>query len=204
MSVAPTLVLASQNAKKIQEMEALLLPLGLAVRSVAEFPEAGEVEEDGQSFAENAAKKATEIARTVGLWTIGEDSGLCVDALNGAPGIYSARFSGPDATDDRNNQKLMVELQNVPDAKRTGFYVCHVALSDPSGQVRIAVERTCRGRLIREPRGENGFGYDPYFLLPEYHRTFGELPSAVKKSLSHRARAFQEFKSQLAALRAEM
>jgi XTP/dITP diphosphohydrolase len=170
------------------------------VRGVADFPNVPEVVEDGDSFATNAAKKASEVARQLTQWVIGEDSGLMVDALQGAPGIYSARYAGEPGNDERNNAKLMHELANVPEAKRTAHYVCSVALSDPSGQVRLQVEATCGGRIIMEPRGTNGFGYDPYFLVPEYHRTFGELDAAVKRHISHRARAFERFIPKLLAI----
>ena len=160
---------------------------------VTDFPDIPEVEEDGQTFAENAAKKATQVARQLNQWVIGEDSGLIVDALNGAPGIYSARYSGVDATDERNNAKLIAELATISDDKRGAGYICSVALSNPQGKIRIACEGTCRGRILREANGEGGFGYDPYFLIPEYHLTFGQLSSVVKHRLSHRARAFAKF-----------
>lgn len=193
----PEIVLASRNRKKSAEIHALLSPHGITVRSVADFPEAGEVDEDGDSFQANAEKKAAQIARTVGRWTIGEDSGLRVDALGGAPGIYSARFSGPGATDDFNNAKLIAELASVPDEKRGAEYICHVAVADPTGAIRLNVEGTCRGRITRQPRGSNGFGYDPYFEIREYHHTFGELSPLVKSRLSHRARGFERLIPQL-------
>jgi len=186
----PTVVLASRNRKKSEEIRALLAPHGIDVASVADFPDVGEVDEDGDTFAANAAKKASEVARQVQHWTIGEDSGLRVDALGGAPGVYSARYSGPDATDESNNAKLIAELAGVPDEQRGAEYVCHIAVADPSGQIRLNVEATCRGRIAHQARGTNGFGYDPYFLIREYHRTFGELSPLVKQQLSHRARAF--------------
>ena len=130
-------------------------------------------------------------------WAIGEDSGLRVDALKGAPGVYSARYSGPNATDDANNAKLIEDLQGVPTEKRGAEYVCHVAVSDPDGNIRLRIEATCRGRIGTEPRGTNGFGYDPYFIIPEYHATFGELSPLVKQVLSHRARAFRRLIPQL-------
>lgn len=191
MAVPPPLVLASRNVKKSAEIRALLEPHGVRVLSVADFDAAEEVVEDGESFRENAEKKARQIALTLGHWTLGEDSGLRVDALGGAPGIYSARYSGPDATDQANNARLIRELDAVPEEQRGAEYVCHVAVADPKGTIRLNVEATCRGRITREPRGTHGFGYDPYFLLREYHRTFGELSPQVKQQLSHRARAFQ-------------
>ena len=187
------IVLASRNQKKADEITALLALFRFQILPVTSFPDVPEVEEDGQSFAENAAKKATQVARTLGRWAIGEDSGLCVDALDGAPGIYSARYSGIGATDERNNDRLLSELAGVPDDRRAAGYVCSVALSDPSGTVRIAVEGTCRGRIIDKRRGTGGFGYDPLFLIAEFHRTFGELSPLVKQCLSHRGRAFSRF-----------
>lgn len=198
MSAPTELVIASRNRKKTGELEALLRPLGVQVRSVAEFPTATDVVEDGTTFGENAAKKASQTARETGRWALGEDSGLRVDALAGAPGVYSARYSGPNATDEANNAKLVQELAAVTDERRGAEYVCHVAIADPEGNVRLQIERTCRGRITREPRGANGFGYDPYFLIREYHRTFGELSPLVKQQLSHRARALRALLPQLA------
>ncbi|MEZ6129409.1 MAG: RdgB/HAM1 family non-canonical purine NTP pyrophosphatase [Planctomycetaceae bacterium] len=187
------IVLASRNRKKIQEVADLLLPVGFTVVPVTDFPNVPEVEEDGDTFAANAAKKATQVALALNQWVIGEDSGLRVDALKGAPGIYSARFAGPDATDEQNNARLMSELANVNDDRRGCGYVCSVALSNPAGEVKVAAEGACRGRLLRDASGTGGFGYDPYFLIPEYHRTFGDLSPLVKRKISHRARAFSEF-----------
>lgn len=198
-----TIVLASRNRKKTLEVANLLSTIGFDVIPVTEFPDVPEVIEDGDTFAANAAKKATEVALALNQWVIGEDSGLKVDALNGAPGIYSARYSGEHATDEKNNVRLMAELADVPDERRSAGYVCSVALSDPTGRVRIAVEGTCRGRIIREASGSGGFGYDPYFLIPEYHRTFADLSLLVKQKLSHRARAFAKFMPQLLKIAGE-
>jgi XTP/dITP diphosphohydrolase len=194
------IVLATRNPKKRGELHALLAPRGISVRSVADFASVPEVIEDGATFGENAAKKARHVARFLGRWTVGEDSGLRVDALGGAPGVFSARYSGPNADDESNNVKLIRELQAVPDERRGAQYVCHVAVADPRGLVRLAVEATCRGWITREPRGANGFGYDPYFLIPEYHRTFGELSPLVKRQLSHRGRALTQLIPRLLAL----
>ncbi|MCA9073494.1 MAG: RdgB/HAM1 family non-canonical purine NTP pyrophosphatase [Planctomycetaceae bacterium] len=196
----PTVVLASRNVKKSGEIRDLLAPYHIDLKSVAEFDGVPEVIEDGETFAANAAKKATQTALHLGMWAIGEDSGLRVDALKGAPGVYSARYSGENATDESNNEKLMRELEGVPMDERGAGYVCHVAVSDPEGNVRLSVEATCRGRITTEPRGSNGFGYDPYFEIPEYHRTFGELSPLVKQQLSHRARAFERLIPQLVAV----
>jgi len=188
-----TIVLASRNRKKTKEISEILAAVGFSVIPVTDFPDVPDVDEDGLSFAENAAKKASQVARQLNQWVIGEDSGLMVDALNGAPGIYSARYSGAGATDEKNNAKLLMELTGIPDDKRGAGYICSVALSNPDGEIRIACEDTCRGRILHEANGAGGFGYDPYFLIPEYHLTFGQLSSVVKHRLSHRARAFAKF-----------
>jgi len=200
MSSYPVIVLASRNQKKAGEISELLNPYHISVQSVAEFPAALEVVEDGNSFGENAAKKATETALAISQWTIGEDSGLMIDALDGAPGIYSARFSGEDASDEKNNAKMIQELKGVPPEKRTAAYFCNVALSNPQGEICLQVEASCKGRITESPRGQNGFGYDPYFEIIELHKTFGELAPIVKQHLSHRARAFERFIPQLVEL----
>jgi XTP/dITP diphosphohydrolase len=198
--IANRLVVASRNRKKSGEIRDLLAPYGIEVVGVSEFPDVPDVVEDGATFAENAAKKASETAGRVLLWTLGEDSGLEVAALAGAPGIYSARYSGPGATDESNNAKLVQELSAVPEERRNARYVCNVALAEPSGKIRLQFEAYCHGRILREARGTNGFGYDPYFLIPEYHRTFGELSPVVKRRLSHRGRAFERLIPQLVRL----
>ncbi len=197
---APSLVLASRNQKKCIEIVDLLAKYSIEIVSVSAFADAPEVIEDGQSFSDNAIKKATETAKFLSRWVLAEDSGLMVDALDGAPGIYSARFSGDNATDATNNETLMAELQTVPIERRTARYVCHVAVADPAGVIRLQVEATCRGRITTEAWGTNGFGYDPYFQIPEYHCTFGELSPLVKQQLSHRSRAFAQLTPQLVKL----
>lgn len=189
----PAVVLASRNRKKSGELAELLAPHEIRLLGVAEFPNVPEVVEDGRTFAENAAKKAAQTATHLSRWAIGEDSGLEVDALDGAPGVYSARYSGEDADDRQNNEKLLEELSGVPEDRRDAQYVCHLALADPAGLIRLSVEATCRGRITEDPRGTNGFGYDPFFLIPEYHQTFGQLGPAAKRHLSHRARALERF-----------
>ncbi len=196
----PQLVVASRNLKKLGEIRDLLMPHEIRVACVADFENVPEVVEDGDSFAANAAKKATQTAKHLGCWVLGEDSGLRVDVLDGAPGIYSARYSGPEATDEANNRKLMTELAAVPDERRGAGYVCHLAVADPRGEIRLREEATCRGRMTCDAYGVNGFGYDPYFLIPEYHRTFGQLSPAVKRQISHRARAFSRLIPRLVSL----
>ena len=188
----PVLVLGTGNRKKLSELVDLLGPLGFDLKPLAEFSKAITVEETGDSFATNAALKATVQASHLGQWVLGEDSGLAVDALKGAPGIFSARFSDPGATDERNNQKLLAELAKIPLEKRTAHYVCHATLADPSGTVRADAEGWCQGRIRFDYAGSGGFGYDPLFEIVEYHRTFGELAPEVKAMLSHRARAIRQ------------
>lgn len=183
------LILGTHNPKKGVELADLFAPLGITVKTLAHYPESIEVVEDGDSFAANAKKKASEQARHLGQWVLGEDSGICVDALEGRPGIYSARFAGPHATDLENNQLLIKQLGDLPMAKRTAHYTCHMALSDPSGKICAESESHCCGRIRYEESGNHGFGYDPLFEIIEYHRTFGELGPAMKAAISHRARA---------------
>lgn len=200
MNASRILVVGSRNRKKIGELVELLGPHGFQLRTLADYEHAIDVVEDGLSFAENAAKKACQQAVRLGQWVLGEDSGLCVDALDGAPGIYSARFSGPGATDALNNEQLLARMAGVPRERRGAHYVCHMTLSDPGGTVRIDCEGHCHGRIRETASGAGGFGYDPLFELAEYHRTFGELSGSVKAVLSHRARATRQFVPQLLAL----
>ena len=194
------LVLGTRNRKKLLELTELLAPHGIELKSLADFPSAIEVEESGDTFAANAALKATLQARHLKEWVLGEDSGLCVDALAGAPGVHSARFSGAGASDASNNALLLEKLQGVSLEKRTAHYVCHATLSDPSGVIRGESEDYCRGRILPAESGRGGFGYDPLFEVVEYHQTFGELNPAVKSVLSHRARAIRAIVQQIRAL----
>ena len=189
MSTRPLLVLGSTNRKKVIELAELFAPVGIHLQTLADYPRALDVVEDGSTFAENAALKATQQAKHLDKWVLAEDSGLAVDALDGAPGIYSARYSGADATDDSNLRLLLKELGSVPPDRRTAHYVCHATLCDRTGKIRAESEARCAGRIALEASGTNGFGYDPVFEVIEYHRTFGQLSASVKACLSHRARA---------------
>ncbi|NQT37781.1 MAG: non-canonical purine NTP pyrophosphatase [Planctomycetes bacterium] len=200
MASRPQLVLGTANRKKAEELIRLLDAVGLEITTLADFPEAISVAEEGDTFAANAAAKAIGQARHLGRWVLAEDSGLAVDALDGAPGVFSARYSGPQATDESNNQKLLEALRDVGPQQRTAGYVCHATLSDPSGEIRAEIEAYCRGRILTEARGTHGFGYDPLFEVVEYHRSFGQLGPAVKGCLSHRGRAVRRLIPQLAAL----
>src|SRR5262245_4498361 len=191
------LVLGSRNRKKLGELAELLEPLGLVLNTLADFPAGVEVEETGETFTENARLKATVQARHLKQWVLGEDSGLSVDALGGAPGVRSARFSDPGATDERNNALLLEKLRDLPLEKRGAHYTCYAVLSDPAGNVRAESEGICRGRILTQAAGSGGFGYDPLFEIIECHHTFGELSAAVKSVLSHRARAIRQLVRQV-------
>jgi XTP/dITP diphosphohydrolase len=193
----PLLVLGTRNRKKREEIVEILGDLGLEFGDLNDYPGAAEVVEDGVTFEANARKKASELARALGQWVLGEDSGLVVPGLNGRPGVYSARYAGKQGDDEANNDRLLAELAPLPDDRRAAYYVCTAALADPKGEVQAVVEGRCHGVIIKERRGSGGFGYDPLFLIPEYHRTFGELSSRVKHALSHRARALAQLRPAL-------
>ena len=195
----PPIVIGTHNRKKGLELTELLAPLGFSVLTLDDVPGAIEVVEDGDTFAANAALKATQQAKHLKQWVLADDSGLEVDALNGAPGVFSARFAGPNATDADNNARLLADLRKTPVEKRTARYVCHVTIADPTGAIRAESEDICRGRILFEQAGRNGFGYDPLFEVVEYHRTFGELGPHVKRALSHRSRALRAIVPKLVA-----
>ncbi len=195
-----TIVLASHNRKKAREFAQLLRPHGVELQIAADFPDAPAVAETGTTFAENAALKATETARVLRAWCLADDSGLVVDALGGAPGVYSARFAGPGATDEDNNRKLIDALAGVPAAQRTARFECHLAVADPAGTQVLAVAGSCQGRIVDDHRGAEGFGYDPHFYVPEMDKTFGQLTLEQKGRISHRAQASRELIAQLPTL----
>ena len=191
------LVLASGNAGKLAELSALLAGDGFALRAQSEFGVA-DAEETGLSFVENALLKARHAARATGLPALADDSGLCGDALGGAPGLYSARYAGPGGDAARNVERLLGELEGVADEGRgASFHCCIVLLRHATDPRPLVVEGSWRGRILRAPRGEGGFGYDPVFLDPASGLAAAELPAARKNAISHRGRA-------LAALRARL
>jgi XTP/dITP diphosphohydrolase len=192
--MAKVLVLGTRNLKKRREIEEILGDLSLDLRDLSQFPSAPEVVEDGTTFEANARKKASETALALGQWVLGEDSGLVVPGLNGRPGVYSARYAGKQGDDAANNARLLAELAPLPPDRRAAYYVCTAALADPQGQVHAVTEGRCHGTIIAEARGQGGFGYDPLFLIPEYHKTFGELSARVKHALSHRAKALAKLR----------
>jgi XTP/dITP diphosphohydrolase len=188
------LVVGTRNPKKREEIMEILTGLDLELRDLTAYPNAPEVVEDGKTFEANARKKASELAIALNEWVLGEDSGLVVPALQGRPGVYSARYGGTQGDDAANNARLLAELAPLPDDRRAAHYVCTAALANPKGEVQAVVEGRCHGVILREGRGTGGFGYDPLFQIPEYHRTFGELSSRVKHALSHRGRALAQLR----------
>ena len=190
-------VFASHNKGKIQEVQEILAPFGIEIEPIpADFPE---IEENGTSFEENAKIKARAVCKATGLPAVADDSGLTVDALDGFPGIHSARWAGPEADTHDRNQLLLEKLLSVPKDQRGAQFVCVAACVFPDGK-ELAVRGQCRGTILGEEHGDGGFGYDPIFCVPEYGCTFGELASDVKNSISHRARAFTALGSALRTL----
>lgn len=184
------LVIATRNNKKKEELLSLLGDL-VKVITLDEIPGVPEVKEDGLSFAENAQKKAEQVAIATGEYVLADDSGLEVDALQGQPGIYSARFAGEAANDNQNNRKLLELMKEVPWEKRTARFRCVIAVANANNWLEM-VEGVCEGRIGFEPRGEGGFGYDPLFIPEGYDQTFAELSAEVKNAISHRGRALKK------------
>ena len=190
-------VAASRNRHKIEEIDAITKKFGMHIisRDEAGVPDI-EITEDGQTFEDNSLKKAREIMKLCGQITIADDSGLMVDCLDGAPGVYSARFAGEDGNDEKNNQKLLMLLEGVPEEKRTAEFVSVITMVYPDGNI-ITARGECRGKIITEPAGDNGFGYDPLFVPDGYDRTFAQLTAEEKNSVSHRAAALEKLKKLL-------
>ena len=185
------LVLATRNLGKVRELSDMLSDQStIEVLSMKDFPEAPEVVEDGETYQENAKKKAVHVAKYASLLALSDDSGLEVDALGGAPGVHSARYAGSNASDADRISKLLAAIENVPDNERTGRFRCAVAIAEPTGRTDVVVG-VCDGSIIRQPRGELGFGYDPVFVPQSYDQTFAELGEQIKNRISHRAKAFR-------------
>ena len=194
------LVLGTHNAKKLVELREWLPQQRVRLTSLAELSDAIEVEEDGETFTANAVKKASEQAKHLGAWVLAEDSGLSVDALGGRPGVHSARYAGEHGDDEANNDKLLEQLAGVPEDRRGAHYTCCLCLARPDGSIALQASGTCSGRIATERHGSAGFGYDPLFAIPEYHRTFGQLGATAKRALSHRSRALRRMMPQLLRL----
>ncbi|MFZ5642022.1 MAG: XTP/dITP diphosphatase [Bacillota bacterium] len=185
------IVVATGNRGKLKELNTMLAPLGVEVRSLADYPDIPEVIEDGETFADNSIKKARAVSAATGEIALADDSGLEVDYLGGAPGVHSARFAGEEKNDRANNEKLLRLLEGVPTVKRGARFKCVVALSLPGGKVFTA-EGSCEGVIGTAPRGEEGFGYDPLFIVPDLGKTFAELDMDTKNKISHRGKAFRQ------------
>lgn len=191
------LVIATHNRGKAREFADLLGNTGIQWQDLSAFPSAGEVQETGKTFLENACLKASTYAKRLKHWTIADDSGLEVDALGGAPGVYSARWAAIHEAgqgDAANNSLLLQQLQTVPDPQRTARFVCTLALSDPFGKIVLTVRDTVEGSILRELRGTNGFGYDPMFLIRSLGKTTAELPPQQKHAISHRGKALRRMR----------
>ena len=194
------LVVATRNQGKILEINALLTGLVDHVSSAADFVDFSETVEDGTTFEENALKKAREASHFSGLPALADDSGLVVDALNGRPGVFSARFAGDAAGDAANNARLLEECRNVPDEHRQAAFICVLAFVTPEGVERLFTGRVA-GRILFAARGEGGFGYDPLFLVEGLERSMAELTLEEKNEVSHRAQAFMKFREYLETLK---
>ncbi|HEY6189081.1 MAG TPA: RdgB/HAM1 family non-canonical purine NTP pyrophosphatase [Pyrinomonadaceae bacterium] len=185
------LLIATRNRGKVLEVESLLGAFPLRLCSLADFPATVDVEETGSTFEENSALKAQAYAAQTGYSTLADDSGLEVEALGGAPGVFSARYGGPEATDAERIDLLLGALKRSGDANRRARFVCVIAIADSQAKLLELFTGTCEGHIAHEPRGSGGFGYDPVFVPDGYRQTFGELPSEIKQRISHRARALQ-------------
>lgn len=188
VDIALKLLLATRNRKKMEEIQRVLLHPDLVLLSLDDFPDCPEVEEDGETFQENAMKKAREVAQYTGLTALSDDSGLIVDGLGGAPGVHSARYAGDKATDTMNVTKLLTELAALPHAPRTARFQCDLVLANPHGPM-LSFTGTVEGHISPTPQGSNGFGYDPVFIPAGYTNTFAQMKAAQKDSMSHRGRA---------------
>jgi len=190
------IVLATKNKGKVKELERLLADLHINILPMSDFPEVGEIEESGETFEENALIKAREVANITGYIAMADDSGLAVDALDGKPGVYSARYAGEGAGDEANNRKLIEDMNELSLDKRSAAFICFMAVVDPSGK-SITTSGRCEGIVRDVPSGRGGFGYDPLFYVEEYGCTMAELSPEVKNSISHRGRAVAELKKLL-------
>jgi XTP/dITP diphosphohydrolase len=186
------LVIATRNEKKEKEIKNLLKCSGLSIISLKDYPQLSGIKEEGKTFRDNAVQKAKSVAVFTNKWTLADDSGLEVDALDGRPGIYSARFAGAQQNDQANIRKLLQLMKKVPQDKRQARFKCFVAISKPGGEIAKVVNGVCEGLISFEPRGKSGFGYDPVFIVPAYDKTFAELGPAIKDQISHRSKALKQ------------
>ncbi|MDO6846897.1 XTP/dITP diphosphatase [Priestia megaterium] len=185
------IIIATKNAGKVKDFETLFSPKGFKVKSLLDFPEIEDVEETGVTFAENATLKAEAISSALNKPVIADDSGLAIDALNGDPGVYSARYAGENKDDNANIEKVLQKLNDVPFEKRTARFHCALAIAVPGKRTEI-VEGTCEGHILEGKRGENGFGYDPIFFVEKWRCSMAELTKEQKNQISHRANALKK------------
>jgi XTP/dITP diphosphohydrolase len=185
------LIIATRNKHKVSEIKGIWSDLNLCFLSLDDLPQKIVIQETGLTFSENAIKKASQVATRINAFVLADDSGIEVDALGGKPGVFSARYAGPKATDNQNNQKLLTSLERVPWEKRGARYRCVIALIDLQKRIYVS-EGVCEGIIAFEPSGQQGFGYDPLFYVPEYGMTMAKLSSEVKNRISHRAKALQK------------
>ncbi len=192
MIVAMPLLIATNNSGKIRELNDLFSGMASNLCSLTAFPDVSEIEETGSTFAENARLKASGYALQTGVLSLADDSGLEVLALDGRPGVLSARYGGPETSFAEKMAKLLDELAATSDEKREARFVCSMAIADSEGEILFMSDGVCEGRIADKPRGLGGFGYDPIFIPDGFDLTFGELPVMVKRKISHRARAFEQ------------
>jgi XTP/dITP diphosphohydrolase len=193
------LVLSTRNEHKIAEITDILIGFPVKVVSLNNFKKVPRIIEDGKNLEENAIKKASVVAKRLKKWVLADDTGLEVDHLNGKPGVYSARWAGPGCSYADNNRKLLKLLRGVPKNKRKAKFRCVIALSDPDGNTKT-VEGMILGYIAKKVKGENGFGYDPVFVVPRYEKSFAELSTTVKNKISHRSKALQKAKKLISKL----
>ncbi|WNS43456.1 XTP/dITP diphosphatase [Paenibacillus sp. MMS20-IR301] len=199
------LIVATKNKGKVREFQHAFAPLGLTVKSMFDYPDLPDVVEDGVTFAENAFKKSKAVGDALGYPVLADDSGLCVEALDGSPGVYSARYAGEPADDEANNLKLLSELEGLKQGEDTGQpllsparFVCALSLYDPADGRELTAEGTVEGWITSEPAGAGGFGYDPLFYLPQFEKTMAELTLEEKQAVSHRGTALRLLTGKLA------
>nr|WP_295972796.1 XTP/dITP diphosphatase [uncultured Bacillus sp.] len=192
-------IIATKNTGKAREFVKMFAPYHMEVKTLLDFPEIADIDETGTTFEENAILKAETVSRLLGEMVIADDSGIMVDALDGRPGIFSARYAGEAKDDEANNEKLLEELKSIKKEARTARYYCALALASPD-KGTITVNGTCEGVILFERKGSNGFGYDPLFYLPEFKKTMAELSPEEKNQISHRAKALSKLEDLLAEL----
>lgn len=191
-----TIIIATNNKGKASEFKSLFAEYGYEIKTLLDFPEIGDVEETGSTFYENALQKATFISQELDTIVLADDSGLEVDALDGAPGIYSARYAGEHGNDQKNNEKLLEELKNTLEEERTANFHCSLVLVGPDKE-HLHVEGSVDGVILQEPKGDHGFGYDPLFYVPELGKSMAELTNDQKNKISHRAQAIVKLRDHL-------